>query len=164
MARAGILLMLLVLTTHCDAYTLHRSFRTREIGYGGVGVAVPVDSRISKAIDASNAKEAMRTRVMIGRVTRTIGGDSFCMVTGGGSKVNVRMQGLSVTDDAAVAAVHLKKMIQGRQVRIEFQSADEDGFLRAKVFMGKIEINQRLQDLIQVERSEFKTDVKEKED
>ncbi len=46
------------------ARTIHRSFRSREIGFGGVaGAVVPVDSRIDKAIDEGRVKAKERSRL-----------------------------------------------------------------------------------------------------
>lgn len=52
-----------------SATTIHRSFRTREAGFGfGTGtatVAYPVDAKIDKAINEARQKEAEKTKVII---------------------------------------------------------------------------------------------------
>ena len=50
-----------------SARTIHRSFRTREVGVGGgFGVAVPVDRRIDKAIDEARVPEKDHAKLFSG--------------------------------------------------------------------------------------------------
>lgn len=55
------------------ARTIHRSFRTREVGVGGgFGVAVPVDRRIDKAIDEARVPKKDHAKLFVGeKVTNT---------------------------------------------------------------------------------------------
>ena len=46
--------------------TIHRSFRTREVGVGGFGVAVPVDHRIDKAIDEARVPKKDHAKLFAG--------------------------------------------------------------------------------------------------
>ena len=49
------------------ARTIHRSFRTREVGVGGgFGVAVPVDRRIDKAIDEARVPKKDHAKLFAG--------------------------------------------------------------------------------------------------
>lgn len=49
------------------ARTIHRSFRTREVGVGGgFGVAVPVDRRIDKAIDEAHVPKKDHAKLFAG--------------------------------------------------------------------------------------------------
>ena len=49
------------------ARTIHRSFRTREVGVGGgFGVAVPVDRRIDKAIDETRVPKNDHAKLFAG--------------------------------------------------------------------------------------------------
>ena len=60
--RLAVVLAYLLVALQSAAVTIHRSFRTREAGFGfgtgTAGVAYPVDARIDKAIDETRQKEA----------------------------------------------------------------------------------------------------------
>ena len=46
-----------------SAITVHRSFRSRDVGFGGgAGASVPVDSRVAAALDEAARKEAERAK------------------------------------------------------------------------------------------------------
>lgn len=128
-----------------EAVGFHRSFRSREVGIGGgASVMIPVDARVDKAIDEGRAQAADRVKVVVGRVTRVLDGRTFRLVTGGGTLVPVRLEGVEVTADAERAKVSsalLKNLVQGRVVRVEFRSKDEDGFLLGTVTYNKTNVN-----------------------
>jgi len=145
--RAG-LVALAVLGTALrgEALTFHRSFRTRDVGFGGgVGVSVPVDTRVSQAIDEGRAKEAERTKVLIGRATSVIDGRTLRLVTGGGTLVPVRLEGVELPASDAerrlAMTAALKKLVQGRNIRVEFRVRDDDGFVLGQVTCGKQNVN-----------------------
>lgn len=134
-----------------EALTLHRSFRTREVGFGGgsgVSVAVPVDARIDKAIDEGRAAEAKRPRVLVGQVTRVTDGNLFRLVTGGGSVARVRLFGaVAPSGDRPFgkeAGAHLKQLVLRRTVRAEFNSQDKEGNLIAAVTVGKTDVSLKM--------------------
>jgi len=136
-----------VITLQSDALTIHRSFRSRNVGFGGgVGASVPVDSRVAKALEEGLAQEANRTKVVIGRVTSVIDGRTLRLVTGGGTLVLVRLEGVEVAVDnpelIRKQAAALKKLVQGRNVRVEFRSKDDDGLIVGQVTCGKQNVNQ----------------------
>ena len=142
-------LAVVLLSLRGDALTLHHSFRTRDVGFGGgFGASVPVDAKIDKAIDEARRDEAFRERVLVGRVTRVTDGNSFRMVTGGGTVARVRLAGvLAPTGDepnAAAAAAHLKKLIHGFTVRVAYNSQDQFGNLWGDVTVGKLSVNRRM--------------------
>ena len=60
--RLAIVLAFSLVALQSAAVTIHRSFRTREAGFGfgtgTAGVAYPVDAKIDKAIDEARQKEA----------------------------------------------------------------------------------------------------------
>lgn len=132
-----------------DALTIHRSFRTREVGSAaGIGIGVPVDARVAKALDEGRAKEASREKVMFGRVTRVIDGRSFRFLTEGGSVALVRLEGVEVPADDVERRRSmesaLKKLVWGRLLRVAYRTTDEDGLVLAQVTCGKQSINARL--------------------
>ena len=73
------------------ALTIHRSFRAREVGFGARSVSVPLDSRVADALDESDRMEAERTKVVIGRCTRVLSGDTIRVVTDGNVLFAVRL-------------------------------------------------------------------------
>ena len=72
----------LLVAVQAAAVTLHRSFRTQEVGIGGgASVLVPVEARVAKAIDEAQEKEAKRPKVAIGKVTKVCSGDLIHVLT-----------------------------------------------------------------------------------
>ena len=58
---------LCVVADSATARTIHRSFRTREVGVGGgFGVAVPVDRRVDKALDAARVPKKDHVKLFTG--------------------------------------------------------------------------------------------------
>lgn len=58
---------LYVVADSAVARTIHRSFRTREVGVGGgFGAAVPVDHRIDKAIDEARVSKKDHAKLFAG--------------------------------------------------------------------------------------------------
>lgn len=122
------------------ALTIHRSFRAREVGFGGGrSVSVPLDSRFADALEESDRKEAERTKVVIGRCTRVLSGDTIRVVTDGNVLFAVRLDRI-----AAPAADQpygkessdaLSKLIRGRNVRVEWVKRDSLGRLLGLVYL-----------------------------
>ena len=55
------------MTFSASAATIHRSFKSRDVGFGGgASVSVPVETKIAQALDAVAEKEAARTKVQKG--------------------------------------------------------------------------------------------------
>ena len=68
MRQTLFLLVLVSVSIVGEARTIHRSFRTREVGVGGgFGVAVPVDRRVDKAIDEARVPEREHARLFAGQ-------------------------------------------------------------------------------------------------
>ena len=68
--RVSILSFLIAAASVASARTIHRSFRTREVGVGGgFGVAMPVDSRIDKAIDEGRTRKEDHAKLFAGQKT-----------------------------------------------------------------------------------------------
>jgi len=133
-----------------EALSFHRSFRSREVGItAGIGMRVPVDARVDKAIEQGRAKEAERVKVMIGRVTSVIDGRTFRLVTGGGTVIPVRLEGIEVSSDDTELNrelwIRLKRLILGKTVRAEYRVKDEDGFASAQVTLNRQSVNALLE-------------------
>ena len=148
LASRLIALAVLLAAARGEALTIHRSFRSRDVGFGGgIGASVPVDARVDKAIDEGLAKEAERPKALVGRVTRVVDGRTLRLVTDGGTLVPVRLEGVEVPTDAPRAqamAAALRKLVQGRQVRVGFRVQDDDGFVLGQVTCGKRNVNEVL--------------------
>ena len=125
-----------------SAVTIHRSFRTREAGFGfgtgTAGVAYPVDARIDKAIDEARQKEAEKVKVVIGLCTKLIDGDTIHVVTGGNVTFKVRLERIDPpeTDQpyGKEATDYLAKLIRGKTVRVEWQKKDQYGRILGIVY------------------------------
>ena len=67
--RLAVVLAFSLVALQSAAVTIHRSFRSREAGFGfgtgRAGVAYPVDAKIDKAINEARQKEAEKTKVII---------------------------------------------------------------------------------------------------
>ena len=128
------------------AVTIHRSFRTREAGFGfGTGtatVAYPVDAKIDKAIDEARQKEAEKTKVIIGKVTRVSDGDTIHVVTGGNEKYKVRLDRIDAPESdqpyGKESAACLSNLINGRTVRVEWVKKDQYGRILGIVYLDSI--------------------------
>ena len=61
------LVIVALIALQSAAVTIHRSFRTREVGFGGgVSASVPVDAKVAAALDEAEEKDAAKTKVIIG--------------------------------------------------------------------------------------------------
>ena len=125
-----------------SAVTIHRSFRTREAGFGfgtgTAGVAYPVDARIDKAIDEARHKEAEKVKVVIGLCTKVIDGDTIHVVTGGNVRFKVRLERIDAPESdqpyGKEATDYLAKLIKGRTVRVEWVKKDRYGRILGIVY------------------------------
>ena len=117
------------------AVTIHRSFRTREAGFGfgtgTAGVVYPVDAKIDKAIDEARQKEAEKTKVIIGRCTKVSDGDTIHVVTDGNVKFKVRLDRIDAPEKdqpyGKESTAYLTSLIRGKTVRVEWQKKDQYG-------------------------------------
>ena len=131
------------------AATIHRSFRTREAGIGfgtgTTGVAYPVDARIDKAIDEARQKEAEKTKVIIGKVTKVSDGDTIHVVTDGNEKYKVRLDRIDAPESdqpyGKESAEYLAKLIKGKNVRVEWKERDRYGRVLGIVFLDQADVN-----------------------
>lgn len=129
------------------AIVIHRSFRSREVGFGfGTGsarVAVPLEAKAAKALDEALETEANRPAVVVGRATRVLDGRTFNIVTGGGSKFTIRLEDVEApaADDAGKAVARLKRLVVGRMVRVECKPGDPSGILTGRVTVGRQDVN-----------------------
>ena len=118
-----------------SAVTIHRSFRTREAGFGfgtgRSGVAYPVDAKIDKAIDEARQKEAEKTKVIIGRCTKVSDGDTIHVVTDGNVKFKVRLDRIDAPEKdqpyGKESTAYLTSLIRGKTVRVEWVKKDQYG-------------------------------------
>ena len=141
----GILLAFSIATLtvlSASAVTIHRSFRTREAGFGfgtgTAGVAYTVDARIDKAIDEARQKEAEKVKVVIGLCTKVIDGDTIRVVTGGNVRFKVRLERIDAPESdqpyGKEATDYLAKLIKGRTVRVEWVKKDRYGRILGIVY------------------------------
>lgn len=131
------------------ALTIHRSFGSRSVGFGGgVGYDIPVDAKVAAALDEAREKEAARPKVYVGRVTRVLSGNELLVVTGGGTCIPVKLNGIVVPDvnqpNGKSAVVFLKRLVQGRQVRVEYSKRDNRGYVLGAVTLDKSDVGQMM--------------------
>ena len=145
--RLAIVLAFSLVALQSVAVTIHRSFRTREAGFGfgtgTAGVAYPVDARIDKAIDEARQKEAEKTKVIIGRCTKVSDGDTIHVVTDGNVKFKVRLDRIDAPEKdqpyGKESTDYLTSLIRGKTVRVEWQKKDQYGRVLGIVYLDKIE-------------------------
>ena len=116
--------MLIVLQS--AAISIHRSFRTREVGFGGgVSASVPVDSKVAVALDEAAARDAAKTKVIIGKCTRVSDGDTIHVVTDGNVKFKVRLDRIDAPEKdqpyGKESTAYLTSLIRGKTIRVEWQ-------------------------------------------
>ena len=143
--RLAIVLAFSLVALQSAAVTIHRSFRTREAGFGfgtgTAGVAYPVDAKIDKAIDEARQKEAEKIKVIIGKVTRVSYGDTIHVVTDGNEKFKVRLNRIDAPEKdqpfGKESTEYLSKLIRGKTVRVEYDSKDQYGRILGIVYLEK---------------------------
>lgn len=141
----AIVLMVALVALQSAAVTIHRSFRTREVGVGfgtgGAGVAYPVDAKVDKAIDEARQKEAEKAKVVIGRCTKVCDDGVIHVVTDGNVLYKVCPERIDVPgcDQPAGkdAAARLSSQIRGKKVRVEWQKKDQSGRILGTVRLYK---------------------------
>ena len=139
--RGGLLAFLVAALTavSASAVTIHRSFRTREVGFGGgASVSVPVDSRVAAALDDATEKDAAKVKVIIGKCTKVSDGDTIHVVTDGNVKFKVRLDRIDAPEKdqpyGKESTAYLTKLIKGRTVRVEWQKKDQYGRILGIVY------------------------------
>ena len=137
--RVSVALLCVCMVHVSPALTIHRSFRAREVGFGARGVVVPLDSRVADALDESDRMEAERTKVVIGRCTRVLSGDTIRVVTDGNVLFAVRLDRIvapaSGRPYGKESSAALSKLIRGRNVRVEWVRRDSLGRLLGRVYL-----------------------------
>ena len=136
--------MLIVLQS--AAISIHRSFRTREVGFGGgVSASVPVDSKVSAALDEAAARDAAKTKVIIGKCTRVSDGDTIHVVADGNVKFKVRLDRIDAPEKdqpyGKESTAYLTSLIRGKTVRVEWVKKDQYGRVLGIVYLDKADIN-----------------------
>ena len=132
----------LLVAVQAAAVTLHRSFRTQEVGFGGgASVLVPVEARVAKAIDEAQEKEAKRPKVAIGTVTKVCSGDLIHVLTDGDTLFNVRLSRIDAPEIGQPygkeAVAYLTKMIHGRTVRVEYVGKNRQNLILGVVYLNR---------------------------
>ena len=130
--------MLIVLQS--AAISIHRSFRSREVGFGGgVSASVPVDSKVAVALDEAAARDAAKTKVIIGKCTRVSDGDTIHVVTDGNVKFKVRLDRIDAPEKdqpyGKESTAYLTSLICGKTVRVEWQKKDQYGRVLGIVYL-----------------------------
>ena len=148
MNRTLIIVAAALVAADASALTFHRSFSSVGVGVGGgMQTSVPVDAKVAKALAEGLEAEAKRPRVVIGRVSRVLDGSTFNLFTNGGSKYTVRLRDATEPSGGKVdmeARARLKKLIDGRTVRVEFNAHDEAGRLLGEVTLDKRSVNKAM--------------------
>ena len=141
MGRRYIILVLayVLVVLQSAAITIHRSFRSREVGFGGgVSASVPVDSKVAQVLDAAAEKDAAKTKVIIGKCTRVSDGDTIHVVTDGNAKFKVRLDRIDAPEKdqpyGKESTACLTKLIKARTVRVEWQKKDQYGRILGIVY------------------------------
>ena len=106
---------------------IHRSFRPREVGFGGAngsfGAIRPVDRRVADAVDRKRAAEAEHEFSLVGKVTAVRSASEVVVTPNGGRKHVVRLERISESTDpgeAAAAADALKGLVFGKTVTVSY--------------------------------------------
>ena len=142
----SVMVVAVAMTFSAFAATIHRSFRSRDVGFGGgASVSVPVETKIAQALDAAAEKEAARTKVIIGRVTRVSDGDTIHVVTDGNVKFKVRLDRIDAPEKdqpyGQESTDYLSSLIRGKTVRVEWVKKDQYGRILGIVYLDKTDVN-----------------------
>ena len=142
MGRRYIVLVLacVLVVLQSAGITIHRSFRSREVGFGGgVSASVPVDAKVAQALDAAAEKDAAKTKVIIGKCARVSDGDTIHVVTDGNVKYKVRLDRIDAPESdqpyGKESTAYLTKLIKGHTVRVEWQKKDQYGRVLGIVYL-----------------------------
>ena len=140
----------LALAAVCGAKALHRSFRngypaewniSRERADDSFSIKGP-GTTCSDGRGAVVAHSAVRE--IVGRVTRVSDGDTV-WVTDAAGRHKVRMERIDAPESGQPfgkeAAAHLKSLVAGRTVRVEYERRDRYGRVLGIVFLGETDIN-----------------------
>ena len=141
--------VVVAMTFSASAATIHRSFRSRDVGFGGgVSVSVPVDAKVAQALDEAAEKDAAKTKVIIGKCTRVSDGDTIHVVTDGNVKFKVRLDRIDAPEKdqpyGKESTAYLSSLIRGKTVRVEWQKKDRYGRVLGIVFLDKTDINLKM--------------------
>ena len=131
------------------AVGFHRSFRSREVGFGeGTSVSVPVDAKVAQTLDAAAEKDAAKTKVIIGKCTRVSDGDTIHVVTDGNVKFKVRLDRIDAPEKdqpyGKESTAYLSSLIRGKTVRIEWQKKDQYRRVLGIVYLDKTDVNLKM--------------------
>ena len=145
--------MLIVLQS--AAISVHRSFRTREVGFGGgVSASVPVDSKAAAALDEAAVKDAAKTKVIIGKCTRVSDGDTIHIVTDGNVKFKVRLDRIDAPEKdqpyGKESTAYLTSLIRGKTIRVEWVKKDQYGRILGIVYRRNEELKVKNEEWVDV--------------
>ena len=148
MGRRYIVLVLayMQIVLQSAAITIHRSFRSREVGFGGgVSASVPVDAKVAAALDEAEEKDAAKTKVIIGKCTRVSDGDTIHVVTDGNVKFKVRLDRIDAPEKdqpyGKESTAYLTSLIRGKTIRVEWVKKDQYGRVLGIVYLDKADVN-----------------------
>ena len=151
MRLTAALLTVLLVSASASAVTLHRSFRSRDVGFGGgAGVSVPVDSRVAAAMDEAQAKAAQKKLKVIGKVTAVLDAHTIAVTPTGGFRNEVVLLGVPVPPPDHPLAGDMKSSLRsltfGRTVTVEYNLKEQSGRIWGRVLLGKLDVNAWLTD------------------
>ncbi|MBQ6135800.1 MAG: thermonuclease family protein [Kiritimatiellae bacterium] len=148
------LLALLALPPAAEAITIHRSFRPTQIGVGGgTSVIAPGFSPRKQQIGFKNqAQEQAKSdppRLLIGRVTSVVDGDSVMVTPNGGVKKRVFLANTDAPEldqpYGADAKSFLSGLVLNKKVEVRYSQADVHGTLCGTLFLkhdkGMVDVN-----------------------
>ena len=140
----------LLLAAVCGARTFHRSFRNGYPAEWNISKEKAEDSFSIKngSVTYSDGKgtvvKTSATREISGKVTRVSDGDTVWVSTGHG-RHKVRLNRIDAPESdqpyGKESAAHLKSLIGGKQVRVEYEKLDQYGRILGIIFLGETDIN-----------------------
>lgn len=149
MVRTLLLLTAASAALTADAVVIHRHFGRRSAGFGpAASVDYPVDYRIAWALDEADRAEAERTFTVIGNVMEVGWAGTVTIRPNGGVTRLVASKDVVIPGagerHAADAWHHLKKLIGGRRVSLEYNRQTADGCLVGLMKCGKADVGLRM--------------------
>ena len=132
-----------------DAVVIHRRFGRGSAGFGSTAsVDYPIDQRIVWALEDARRMEAEKTLKVIGNVESVSLGGVLAVRPNRGVRHSARPLNVIIPGAgeqyAADAWHHLKKLIDGKSVTVEYNRQDTTGALVGVITCGKSDVGLRM--------------------